>query len=227
MTKEEILGIRLNSLGIPLLTRGIARHNQLTTGEQLNTVGDVVKKYPYRLRTRMKQRYDQEDLGAGKDTINEFKRKLLDLGLTPDDWPALVPHKELLDRLSKNAIMDLPIREVLIHDGVNFYQLQLLMGEIRFDKNFAKKVRDLLPIDLTTVNENMFRLFVTPCRRRLMVFRKKLVAKGFNKSDGPFFKWDPEPAAIKKAEKILRTEGIKGRNLTKFSQIAVNRGWVS
>ena len=231
MTKEEIFELTLEGLGIKLLTQGVKRHNRITRGEMLITVGDVCRKYPYRLRTRMHQRYNQEDLGAGKDTINEFKRKLIELGLTADDWPGLVPHNELLLHLSKERIMKLPVREVFTTYDDYFHCKLCVM--VRCDDTLNEKwrvevtVKDLILVDPHTYSSDTQRYLILPYKRRFMVLRKKLVEKGFSESDGPFFKWNPERLALKKAEKILRAEGIKGKSLTRFAQIAVNRGWVT
>jgi hypothetical protein len=231
MSKDEIFALTLESLGIKLLTQGVKQHNRRTMGEKLLTVGDVCRKYPYRLRTRMHKRYNQEDLGAGKDTINEFKSRLAELGLTADDWPGLVPHNELLLHLSKEEIMKLPVREVLTtYDDYFHSRLCVMVGcdDTTNEKwRVVVTVKNLILVDPHTYSSDTQRYLIQPYKRRFMVLRMKLVARGFNESDGPFFKWNPEPDAIWKAEKILRAEGIKGKSLKRFAQIAVNRGWVT
>jgi hypothetical protein len=179
----------------------------------------------------MYQRYNQEDLGAGKDTIDEFKGKLAELGLTADDWPGLVPHNELLLHLSKAKILELPFRKVSPKFDDYFHaKLREMVGLDRVtykEKPVEVTLNDVILTDPDTLSEDTYRYLIEPYKRRFMVLRMKLVARGFNESDGPFFKWNPEPDAIWKAEKILRAEGIKGKSLKRFAQIAVNRGWVT
>lgn len=226
MTKEQILKIRLEDLNIHFLTLGVARHNRRTLGEKLVTVGDVCKKYPFRLTTRMRQRYGSEDVGTNEDTINQFKAKLTALGLTPDDWPALVPHKELLTHLSKEGIMELPLAEVLVVNGYHTRSLCKLMS-VEFDSELsAKKVRDFIQINPEFVDKEYKMYLFEPLWIQFATFRRKLIAKGFTADDCPFVKWDPESSALKKAEKILRNEGFKGKQVKRFAQFLVRRNWV-
>ena len=78
----------------------------------------AVKGYDAKLAKSYVDRFEAWNLlsygGAkiGKKSIAEIKQKLIDLGLTPDDWPALVPHDQILARLSKQGILGVQAQEI-------------------------------------------------------------------------------------------------------------------
>lgn len=115
MQKNQIFALELKSFGIRPLTLWVNREERTnqdpTNNPTPKTVGDLVLKYHYRFFSR-RSVPGTSFWGLGKKPFFKLKERLEDLGLTPDDWPALVPHKELLKHLSKQAIMNMPAQEV-------------------------------------------------------------------------------------------------------------------
>jgi hypothetical protein len=174
----------------------------------------------------MRQRYGSEDIGTNEDTINEFKVKLTNLGLTPDDWPGLVPHNELLTHLSKEGIMELPLSEVLVVNAYYNYTLCVIMAVKTASELQTKKVRDFIQINPDNVDDESRKYFIKLLWIRLATFRRKLIAKGFTPDECPFVKWDPESSALVEAKKILLKEGFKGKQVSKSAQFLVDQNWV-
>jgi len=226
--KGAILATKLSSFSIKPLTNWVARqerHRQMEmvriregvaeksveemkqafrvqTDKQIQTVGCLIRNYPYRFRSNWLQDGQRHHVGLGCEPIVQLKKKLTDLGLTPDDWPALVEHDELLEHLSKATILKLPLLEVL-HTGNGFgRRIESYLG---CDKEELplKTVRDFLAINPLEVKGCDGAEFFRRRRRQLIAMRQKLVSKGCGPRDGAFFKWNPEKKSLEKALNLL------------------------
>lgn len=156
MTKEAILDLPLESFGIRLLSLWINRPEKWSarrlgseseeTKSKPKTVRELIRRYPYRFSSRHGSSYQT---GLGSEPISELKKKLIELGLTPDDWPALVPnHKNLVDYLSMESIEALPLLEVFTlknHHGS-------LYGLSRYLNCKEEEVRSITIRDFLKVN---------------------------------------------------------------------------
>lgn len=202
---------------------------------QPKTVGELIKAYPYRYVHHRSQGQDYGVNGLGKEPIAALKQKLRELGLTPDDWPALVPHDELLAHLSKKAILLVPVQEILpMPDEYHLRAFSRLFGwadengEIR--KSETKTVRDLIQFDpLNLTNDAPFisqRSFFESRRRFFIALQQALVKKGFTARDGKFFNWNPIAPAFKKAQAVLRKHNLTPSELRKFAGIVVAERWI-
>lgn len=203
-------------------------HEKEINGQPTN-VGELIRTYRYRFPlSKYMDRY--YCIGLGKEPINKLKKKLVELGLTPDDWPALVPHDDLLEHLSKSMIITLPVREIFPAgrrcDYLHYY-LGCTQEEVE-----KKTVWDLIqvnPLDLqkTSGGDHLSSAvsFFRDHKRQFVAIRQQLAKKGFLK-DGPFFKWNPVAPAFKKAQNILRSYDLTPPEIRKFAKIVVAERWV-
>ena len=199
--------------------------------EQPKTVGDLVKKYQYRFV--FKWNNGQYRLGLGSKPITELKNKLSELGLTPDDWPALVHHDTLLDHLSKPSILEVPFAEVMpLGRCTEGYLLNYL--DCSREAFPSKTIHDFIQIDLLGFEKNKDGSYpydsggnlLQRHKRWFVAFHQSLVLKGFGIKDGAFFKWNPKADSLKKAEEALKDCGLSSSNLKLFAKIAVDKRWV-
>jgi hypothetical protein len=239
MQKEQIFALELKSFGIRPLTLWVSRlerHNQDPANNATpKTVRDLVRKYHYRFFFR-RSVYVSSVWGLGKEPFFKLKEKLEELGLSPDDWPALVPHKELLKHLSKQAIMKMPAQEVFpsrdYDEQLSFYSF---FGWVNSacevdEQSRARTVQDLVqynPTDMSRVAVGLDSArFFASHKQFFITLRHKLADKGFTRRDGDFFKWNPSEGAYKKAQKLLGEYNLSPAEIIKFSAIAVERRWV-
>jgi hypothetical protein len=201
----------------------------------IRTIRDLVKRYPYVFQGGL--------LGGrlGEKPIEQLKKKLLDLGLTPNDWPALVSRNDFLDVLSKEMIKNIPITEVFAernhlkhHTFASYFGCKENgRGWEDVEKEVAKKtVADLLQIDPTALShehggymgsaQNFFNVY----KDKFVRIHQKLTKKGFGISDGPFFNWNPESEALNRTIVILNNYNLRADELNKFSKIVVAERWV-
>ena len=186
--------------------------------DQPVTVGELMGKYQYQFPGRNRCGLSK----LGKKSIDDFKAKLVKFGLTPDDWPALVVHGELLLHLSKTAILKIPITEILNDPDVYLY-----LGCTKEDVA-SKTVRDFIqfnPLDISDWHSFQGRFF-RKHRRWFVTFRQRLLNKGFGLEDGQFFSWDPEFDSLDKVIEILGKYKLEPSELQKFAKIVVAERWV-
>ena len=190
--------------------------------EQLHTVGDLIKRYPYRFNTVVMRR----GYGLGNVPITEFKNKLRDLGLTPNDWPALVDHDQLLENLSKKVILTLPIQEVLVTSGGYYHKLHgyLNCSEEELSKKTVKDFISINPFDV--VEGTPGTEFFEHRKQQFVAIWQKLKAKGFTRRDGAFFKWNPEKQSLSKAMKVLEKYKLTSALRERFAKIVVAERWI-
>lgn len=248
--KAKVLKIELISFGIKPLTNWVKREmarlerdqkENLTVSEEMaqlhevrngsnqgkaatqpQTVGDLIRAYPYRFVSKWRLGNSRFLVGLGKGPIAELKRKLTELGLTPDDWPALVDHNELLEKLSKKVIVGIPIQEVFVTSGGYSHQLHQYLG-CKEEELGTKTVKDFISIDPFQLQDDVYRTrFFERRKRQFIALRQKLVAKGFTTRDGAFFKWNPEKQSLVKAKKVLEKYFMEfDDDMDKFARILV------
>ncbi|MEI6304543.1 MAG: hypothetical protein WCP09_00790 [Candidatus Taylorbacteria bacterium] len=224
---QDMVPIRKEMIEIPGDETSRAFHAQ--TDKHIQTVGCLIRNYPYRfVHARTHTNYGVN--GLGKEPIEEFKKMLLKLGLTPDDWPALVPHDELLVHLSKPAILNLPAKEIFpTLDKRECRGFTRCLGWTDEGAE-TKTVRDLIQFDPLNIAEEAPnispRRFFESRKRFFIALRQDLVKKGFSSKDGKFFNWNPIAPAVKKAQRVLRKHSLTPSELLKFAQIAVAERWV-
>lgn len=194
---------------------------------QPKTVGDLIKKYKYRFVGRLRfPGMNWYRVRIGNKPINELKKKLIELGLTPDDWPALVPnHAYLIDHLSKGSIKNLPISEVL--DKPTFETIAGYL-DCQYEERHTKTVGDLIQINPLSINEDCRsqKRFFKRHERFFFALRQKLHRKGFSTRDGAFFKWNPVPNTYKKVCEILRAHKLPKDDVRRFANIVIAERWV-
>jgi hypothetical protein len=257
MTKSKILALPLESFDIRALTLWVTRpqreleknldfHVRLP-GEsndqkakaraaffegvalaQPKTVQQLMTAYPYRLVEGEVKGCGDNSLG--KAPIAELKNRLIELGLTPSDWPALAPHNDLVGYLPKEALLKLPVTVIQpsLGNGDDYLHSYLGCSE---EQVKSKTIRDLLQIDPTTIVKPVNRFdsagrFFLKHTRYFVFLRQELVKKGFGKKDGDFFKWNPVRDSMNKAKKVLQKHGLTPRQLALFARIAVIERWV-
>jgi hypothetical protein len=231
-TKKSILMMPLESFGIKPLTNWVKRgQRRLSESEkpdgiplQPQTVAELIHKYPYRFPPmKMKWGYHNvRNIGLGMESITELKQKILALGLTPDDWPALVRHDEFLTYLSKATIMKLPVMEVIIG---RYLRLQVYMNCTE-EEFHTKSFKDFLRIDPLATESFRYGNDICSIKRQLVAIRQKLVAKGFTTRDGAFFKWNPEQSSLAKALEKVQKYDLPHESYMQFARIAVAERWV-
>lgn len=253
VNKSKILKMKLSSFGIKPLTNWVTREErrmesslefirrlnkglpeeeiektlqlqrdgyQKRIAEQPMTVGDLVRKFHYRFNPNsMKGR------GLGIEPIEMLKVKLLDLGLTENDWPALLAHDQLLTYLSKRKIKELPLIEVFTHINFEYGPIYAYLG-CGLKEAREKTIHDFLAINPLDVKDNEGLRFLTSHTAQLVALRQKLVTKGFTTRDGAFFKWDPEQKSLAKALERLRKYDLPAEAQLQFARIVVAERWV-
>ena len=218
---------------------------------QPKTVGDLIKTNTYRFADGEVNGYDAKLVksyvdrfeawhihcgGAkiGKKTIADIKQKLIDLGLTPDDWPALVPHDQILERLSKQGILKVLAKEIF--PTLERFELKayIITAGWTEEEGQTKTVRDLIQFDPSKLPDeqtghtsyvNRQRFFFE--RKRFFVrLRHELVKKGLGVKDGKFFTWDPNPGSLSEAMQVLKKHKLNPSEIRKFAKIVVAERWV-
>lgn len=190
----------------------------------VQTVGDLIRVYPYRFVMKWRENYHLHLVGLGSEPIAQLKKKLVDLGLTSDDWPALVKHDELLKHLSKNTILKLPFLEVYYMDEGYDRSVQYYFG-CNQDELPSKTVADFIAINPMELDADVMP-FLKRRKYRLIAIRQQLAAKGFTTRDGAFMKWDPDKNSLEKAMKILKKYKLHEADRRLFAEIIVAERWV-
>ena len=197
--------------------------------DQPMTVGQLIRKYPYRFPG---SKHSGKRVSLGDAPVAKLKRKLLEMGLTPDDWPALVPHDEILKHLSKRHIVTLPVREVFVSPSRYRNSIDRYLG-CNQDEVATKTIGDLIKIDplnppnvVDSSYDNGMTYFRSH-KRKFIALRQVLIAKGFTPRDGALFKWNPTIPALTKARKILRYYNLSPSESRKFAKIGVAERWVT
>lgn len=250
--KVTILAIDLTSFGIKPLNNWIRREEKKRLSEiemvkdkimedqhvswknrleeltvkEVRTVGGLIRAYPYRFTHKWRINRYKHLLGLGRPYVAQLKVKLVGLGLTPDDWPALAEHYELLEKLSKKVILQLPLTEVFAgntFDGQHLAAyLRCLLGELHM-----KTVKDFIIIDPNEPAINPYASrFVWSHHRILVALRQKLATKGFTARDGAFLKWNPDVDSTAKAMKRLEKYKLTPAVRKTIAKIAVAERWV-
>lgn len=229
--EESLRNARKNFSG-EILEKELAERetsHQKTVDAQPRTVGDLIKTYPYRY-VHARTHTDYGVNGLGKESIAKFKQSLVRLGLTPDDWPALVPHDEILTHLSKSVILTLPATEIF--PTLEEYERQGFTRCVGWTDEEAgtKTVHDLIQFNPLNIPDNSpginAQRFFESRKRFFIALRQELVKKGFSSRDGKFFNWNPIAPAFKKAQKVLRKHDLTPSELRKFAKIVVAERWV-
>lgn len=253
----ELLCTKLSSFGIKPLTNWVARkerewhrdkarHLEEITGksteemekairrradEQIQTVSCLIRNYPYRFTDKWYEDNRRHRVGLGSEPIAQLKRKLTSLGLTPDDWPALAPHDQLLGHLSKPAIMNVPLVEIFLdgHYRRNYMRTYLDCTDEEVEKktigDFIKVNPLALQCELGSEGYNRWSFF-REHKRMFIALRQQLVKKGFSARDGTFFLWDPEKPSLDKARAVLKKHKLTPSQLRRFAKIVVAERWV-
>jgi len=164
-----------------------------------NTVERLRVAHPYRLDIKLGNYRN----GLGKRPIAELKAKLLDMGLTADDWSALVPRNELLKHLSKKAIKQVPITQLFPLDdwGHGYYLKDYL--DCSHEQLAERCLGDFLKVNPLAFNKahsnrDAFE-FLRRHKQKLTHIWQQLKSKGFTSRDGAFFKWNPSEKSFHKA----------------------------
>jgi hypothetical protein len=183
------------------------------------TVGQLVKKYPYHFPDRGRSGM----VKLGIKSVKKLKSKLIELGLTPDDWPALVPYREFLVHLSKSAIPQIPIGKIIADLDLAEHYFGCKKEDVAF-----KTVRDFIKLSPSDISDWHSRqaVFFKRHKRRFITIRQLLINKGFGLEDGNFFSWNPEFDSMDKAVEILRKYELSRSDLERFARIAVSERWV-
>ncbi len=203
-------------------------HREEVTNQPM-TVGQLIRKYPYRFPG---SKHSGKLVSLGDAPATELKRRLREMGLTPDDWPALVPHDKILEHLSKDRIVTVPVREVFVSswqypDSINRY-----LGCTR-EEVATKTIGDLIkidPLNAPNVEDSSYdnrETYFRKHKRKFIALRQLLVKKGFRPRDGALLKWNPTTPALRKAFKILRGYELSYSEALKFAKIAVAERWVT
>lgn len=232
VTREEralnkaILGHRRLNPGIPPDERAQVEEERFReeirrVRMQMRTVGELVKAYPYRLAQQMFINGRWVYIGIGAAPIAELKRRLLDLGLKPSHWPALVERDQFFAQLSKRTVLGLPILEVL---RLNRWGRSLLEDYLGCKELECKTLRDFLRVRPDRSGHNGKILFKRH-KAALIRLRQELAANGFANRKG-FFTWDPDKASLQKARRRLRKYGLSPKLLRQVVRIAVSERWV-
>jgi hypothetical protein len=203
-------------------------HREEVTNQPM-TVGQLIRKYPYRFPG---SKHSGKLVSLGDAPATELKRRLREMGLTPDDWPALVQHDEILEHLSKTHIVTLPVREVFVSPSRYRDSIDRYLGCTQ-DEVATKTIGDLIKIDplnppnvVDSSYDNGMTYFRSH-KRKFIALRQVLIAKGFTPRDGALLKWNPTIPALTKARKILRYYNLSPSESRKFAKIAVAERWVT
>jgi len=192
---------------------------------QPKTAADLKARHPYRFTHKILGRHSR----LGKKPITELKARLLDMGLTADDWPALVPHNELLKHLSKKAIKQIPVTEILSSDWACTNYLRDIFS-CAYDDLPKHCLGDFLkanPLNVVESNSKYYAIdFLRRHKQRLICIQQHLVSKGFTTRDGSFFRWDPATESREKARRILSKYVLPNDMEDKFVGIIVRERWV-
>jgi len=259
MPKSAIFALLLTSFNIPTLTNWVTRADrdkerlfqryhryrdrEKTEAElreqfereiasQPKTIGQLIEAYKYRFEDGNVNGYCSN--AVGKKTIIELKQKLVELGLTPDDWPALVPHDQILARLSKQGILTVLVREIfptLEEHERKAYSICVGWTE---EEGKTKTVRDLIQFDPSNLPDEQNELTSYVNRSRFFFERKRffvrlrheLVKKGFSVKDGKFFAWDPNPSSLDLVMQVLKKHKLSPSEIRKFAKIVVAERWI-
>ena len=186
------------------------------------TVEDFIKVFPYEVPVGCKIRGSEfrsllDGLGSG--TINKMRRKLLRLGVTPDIWPALLHRKDFLGNLSKETILEIPVRVILSH--CSDWELAKYLKCKDMKELGWKTMADFFKKDPRKSN-----LFFARHKHKLTRVRLLLEERGFTKADGAFFRWNPNAASLKRAKAKLVGRGLNHFYINLLAKIAVQVGWV-
>ncbi len=245
--KHELLCMELSSFGIKPLTNWVARQEmewhrdaagirekmvgkpieemenaiRAQSDKQIQTVSCLIRNYPYRFQHKWYVNHNRFLLGLGRKPIAELKNKLVNLGLTPDDWPALVDHDELLEKLSKKTILTLPFLEVFHQGNASGCIIKDYFGCEEEDQMNSKTVKDFISIDPLAQKEDIVRSFIERREQQFVAIRQKLVAKGFTTRDGVFFEWNPEKKSLAKAMERLEKYLLSTKDRERFARILV------
>lgn len=191
--------------------------------DQPETVGQLVKRYYYLFPGQKRCRV----VNLGDKPISALKKKLVELGLTPDDWPALAPHDELLVHLSKPAILQVPVNEIITDVGRARDFVHEYLGCSK-EEVATKTIRDLIQVNPLTVSYQYGfpGRFFKEHKRWFVFLRQLLVKKGLSVEDGQLFAWNPEKVSLEKARNALKKHKLKPSELQRFARIAVTERWV-
>jgi hypothetical protein len=244
-TKEEVLAMRLDSFGIrplklwvnkPEANRAQAvRHAKWRAkGEELKsclssieewylekkaeqpyTVADLIKEYRYNF-------FPKSETSLGHESMNDLKNRLIKLGLTPNDWPAIViERKYLLDQLSVEMLLSVPI-------PVIFFERNTLRNGRQSDaaeyfKCSLEELKDKTLHDFIKIDPTMRSIFRG---KRFLVSLWQRLAKAGVSEDYPFMKWNPGQESLEKARKVLGKYQLTTKQIDQFSKIVVSERWV-
>ena len=194
------------------------------------TVGQLIATHPFRFNPcRYNTHPEQGVAGLGRRSINQLKSKLLSLGLTADDWPALAPHNELLIHLPKQRLLTLPVIEILPMDYRSRQQFMTFFGwgDDETSREAAlklKTVSDLIQLDPTSLSEGWGAHSTDFFRSHRCFFYslwQKLRKKGFSSDDGKFLSWNPEHKSYAKAYTMLKRYNLTPKEIKRFASIIV------
>ena len=210
-------------------TRQVDDDHRERMQKQPMTVGQLIKRYKYRF-PGSKHAPHGRLVSLGDEPASELKEKLIELGLTPDDWQALAPHDELLAHLSKPVIIDVPVKEIFTDRSNTSNECHQYL-QCTKEEVVAKTIRDLIqinPVVVLTENDSYDsrRRFFTEHKRLFVALRQQLIKKGFGVKDGQFFAWNPEDVSLVKAREVLKKHKLSPSEVRKFAKIVVAERWV-
>lgn len=185
------------------------------------TIGDFVRMFPYEVPNG-RRIYGHEFRwvlqGLGSKTVTKMKRKLQRLGVTPDIWPALLHRKEFLGSLSKDAIRSIPVKIIFSH--CSDWELKEYLRCKAPEQLAWKTMTDFFKVD-----PRKCPFFHAKHRHKLAQIRLLLEKRGFTKSDGAFFRWDPQAASLARARAKLKGRGLSNFYIGFLAKVAVEIGW--
>lgn len=150
------------------------RYNHLKLNSP-KTVGDLVRMFRYNFTPRTAS-------GLTRGTIQELRRKVIQLGLTHEDWPGLCHRSKFLQILSKENTKKLPLTEVFQsrrYDEEMCKYMQCSREELA-----QKTLTDFISIQPNLAHRRnvFFRANIKGLRR----IKVLLLRKGLNSNDGIF-----------------------------------------
>jgi hypothetical protein len=220
---EAVLATPLTKIRIRKLQIWAERPDfQDSTKLRPRTVGDFIEMFLYEVPAgrRMRQLESLRLLdGLGSKTVRLIKRKFLRLGITPDIWPALINKKDFFTVLPKDVIVSIPVG--VIFDRCHPAAMKRYL-KCRTDEDLAcKTMKDFFKVDPRANTR-----FLSSRKRNLARIRLVLGKRGFTRSDGAFFKWNPQARSLKKAMSIFKGKGLSNSLLRIVAGVAVDRGLV-
>lgn len=193
--------------------------------ENPQTVGQLIERHRYRFTGRWIENGERKTLGIGPHAVAAIKEKIIQLGLTPADWPALLGDN-LIEGLPKELVGAIPLTAIM-QPVVEKFHFPLFIGADGSRDIYSYTISDLLKVDIANIlaepidYKDERTLFAVHHRIRLTNTYTKLAAKGFTPNDGVFMEWNPAGRVLAKAENRLARYNLPEEWRKVFAQILI------